>query len=253
MRGPGVCPQVEGLAGPLLVPVGWESRLALRVRNLQHFRVSRPVGREWGQSGRWLTTSRVLTVSTTPGSACLLPLLAGAARRTPEAASIPGRDGWGCRPRLLPGPAGEQPSAALPAIGCLLQPSPLVPSLQRLTIYIPVSRGLLGAAGTPCAQPLPQACCLVGDVALNNGTHSGRSVPEKARGSGILSWARHDPPSTHSSTPPWPSGSSWCPSTSPGVRVSGWTMPVLFMVSLGAAGQAEQGVGQKGEAPQCAA
>ncbi|XP_023608751.1 LOW QUALITY PROTEIN: plexin-B3 [Myotis lucifugus] len=38
MRGPGVCPQVEGLASPLLVPVGWESRLALRVRNLQHFR-----------------------------------------------------------------------------------------------------------------------------------------------------------------------------------------------------------------------
>lgn len=37
MRGPGVCPQVEGLASPLLVPVGWESRLALRVRNLQHF------------------------------------------------------------------------------------------------------------------------------------------------------------------------------------------------------------------------
>ncbi|KAG8513830.1 Plexin-B3 [Galemys pyrenaicus] len=38
MRGPGACPQVEGLAGPSLVPVGWESRLVLRVRNLQHFR-----------------------------------------------------------------------------------------------------------------------------------------------------------------------------------------------------------------------
>ncbi|XP_036082883.1 plexin-B3 isoform X2 [Rousettus aegyptiacus] len=38
VRGPGACPQVESLAGPLLVPVGWESRLALRVRNLQHFR-----------------------------------------------------------------------------------------------------------------------------------------------------------------------------------------------------------------------
>ncbi|XP_004717659.2 plexin-B3 isoform X2 [Echinops telfairi] len=37
-RGPETCPQVEGLAGPLLVPVGWESRLALHVRNLQHFR-----------------------------------------------------------------------------------------------------------------------------------------------------------------------------------------------------------------------
>ncbi|XP_059013667.1 plexin-B3 isoform X1 [Mustela lutreola] len=37
VRGPGACPRVEGLAGPLLVPVGWESRLALRVRNLQHF------------------------------------------------------------------------------------------------------------------------------------------------------------------------------------------------------------------------
>lgn len=47
MRGPGVCPQVEGLAGPLLVPVGWESRLVLRVQNLQHFRVSSLVGRGW--------------------------------------------------------------------------------------------------------------------------------------------------------------------------------------------------------------
>ncbi|KAM5289927.1 plexin-B3 isoform 3-T3 [Glossophaga mutica] len=37
VHGPGFCPQVEGLAGPHLVPVGWESRLALRVRNLQHF------------------------------------------------------------------------------------------------------------------------------------------------------------------------------------------------------------------------
>ncbi|XP_063577195.1 plexin-B3 isoform X5 [Pongo abelii] len=38
VRGPGACPQVEGLAGPHLVPVGWESHLVLRVRNLQHFR-----------------------------------------------------------------------------------------------------------------------------------------------------------------------------------------------------------------------
>lgn len=75
MRGPGVCPQVEGLASPLLVPVGWESRLALRVRNLQHFRVSSPVGWECGQSGRWLTMSRVLTVSTP--RACLPPTTAG--------------------------------------------------------------------------------------------------------------------------------------------------------------------------------
>lgn len=37
VRGPGACPQVEGLAGPLLVPVGWESRVALHVQNLQHF------------------------------------------------------------------------------------------------------------------------------------------------------------------------------------------------------------------------
>ncbi|XP_017194059.2 plexin-B3 isoform X1 [Oryctolagus cuniculus] len=36
-RGPGACPQVEGLAGSQLVPVGWESRVALRVHNLQHF------------------------------------------------------------------------------------------------------------------------------------------------------------------------------------------------------------------------
>ncbi|XP_055964650.1 plexin-B3 [Sorex fumeus] len=38
LRGPAACPQVEGLAGPLLVPVGWENRLALRVRNLRLFR-----------------------------------------------------------------------------------------------------------------------------------------------------------------------------------------------------------------------
>ncbi|XP_021564035.1 plexin-B3, partial [Carlito syrichta] len=37
VRGPEACPQVEGLVGPHLVPVGWESRLALHVRNLQHF------------------------------------------------------------------------------------------------------------------------------------------------------------------------------------------------------------------------
>lgn len=49
VRGPGACPQVEGLEGPLLVPVGWESRLALRVRNLQYFQVSNLVGREWGR------------------------------------------------------------------------------------------------------------------------------------------------------------------------------------------------------------
>lgn len=48
MRGPGACPQVEGLEGPLLVHVGWESRLALRVRNLQYFRVSNIGGGEMG-------------------------------------------------------------------------------------------------------------------------------------------------------------------------------------------------------------
>ncbi|XP_060038552.1 plexin-B3 isoform X3 [Erinaceus europaeus] len=37
VQGPGACPRVESLAGPLLVPVGWESRVALHVQNLQHF------------------------------------------------------------------------------------------------------------------------------------------------------------------------------------------------------------------------
>ena len=50
MRGPGACPRVEGLVGPLLVPVGWESRLALRVQNLQHFQVSIPAGGGRGQT-----------------------------------------------------------------------------------------------------------------------------------------------------------------------------------------------------------
>uniref|UniRef100_A0A8C5P0T2 Plexin-B3 n=1 Tax=Jaculus jaculus TaxID=51337 RepID=A0A8C5P0T2_JACJA len=37
VRGPEACPQVEGLAGPHLVPVGWKSHLSLRVQNLQYF------------------------------------------------------------------------------------------------------------------------------------------------------------------------------------------------------------------------
>ncbi|XP_063102645.1 plexin-B3 isoform X2 [Cavia porcellus] len=36
-RGPGTCPQVEALAGPHSVPVGWDIHLALHVRNLQYF------------------------------------------------------------------------------------------------------------------------------------------------------------------------------------------------------------------------
>ncbi|XP_015841560.1 plexin-B3 isoform X3 [Peromyscus maniculatus bairdii] len=38
VRGPGACPQVEGLASPQLVPVGWESHLALHIQNLHYFR-----------------------------------------------------------------------------------------------------------------------------------------------------------------------------------------------------------------------
>ncbi|XP_007507041.2 plexin-B3 isoform X1 [Monodelphis domestica] len=36
-KGPDFCPHVEGLATSHLVPVGWETRLALRVRNLHHY------------------------------------------------------------------------------------------------------------------------------------------------------------------------------------------------------------------------
>lgn len=75
MHGPGFCPQVEGLAGPHLVPVGWESHLSLRVRNLQHFQVSNLVdgGREqgWGR----LTMPRALTMSTP--RACQPPTIVG--------------------------------------------------------------------------------------------------------------------------------------------------------------------------------
>lgn len=63
MRGPRACPQVEGLVGPPLVPVGWESRLALRVQNLQHFQVSIPAGGGWGQ----LMAFRLLTAYTPQG------------------------------------------------------------------------------------------------------------------------------------------------------------------------------------------
>ncbi|XP_027701586.1 plexin-B3 isoform X3 [Vombatus ursinus] len=37
MKGPDFCPHVEGLGTSHLVPVGWETRLALRVRNLHHY------------------------------------------------------------------------------------------------------------------------------------------------------------------------------------------------------------------------
>lgn len=57
-----------------------------------------------------------------PGPACLLPLLARAARRTAEAAGLPGGDGRGRGPPLLPGPAGGQLPAVSHATGCLVQP-----------------------------------------------------------------------------------------------------------------------------------
>ena len=68
------------------------------------------------------------------GLACLLPLLAGAARTTAEAASIPGGGVWGLRPHSLPGPAGGQvpdPPVSL-AAGHLLPPG-LVPGPRGLT------------------------------------------------------------------------------------------------------------------------
>lgn len=69
-----------------------------------------------------------------PGLACLLPLLARAARTTAEAASVPGGGGWGLGPHSLPGPAGGQvpdPPVSL-ATGHLLPPG-LVPGPQGLT------------------------------------------------------------------------------------------------------------------------
>lgn len=84
--------------------------------------------------------------------------------------------------------------------------------------------------------------------ARNKGTHSGRRAPEETGVGVSRAGPGLTPPSTHSSTRPWPSRSSGCPSMSPGVRLSGWTMPTLFMVSLGAAGLAGQGVWQRGGA-----
>lgn len=75
MRGPGACPQVEGLEGPLLVHVGWKSPLALRVRNLQYFQVSNMVGGDGDGGAGGLTVSRVLIMSTL--RACLPPTTVG--------------------------------------------------------------------------------------------------------------------------------------------------------------------------------
>lgn len=43
VRGPEACPQVEGLASPQLVPVGWESHVTLHIQNFHYFQVSSQV------------------------------------------------------------------------------------------------------------------------------------------------------------------------------------------------------------------
>ena len=139
---------------------------------------------------------------------------------------------------------------ASPATGRLLQPL-LVPGPQGLVPFSLSSlmRPAVGRPGRAQERGAHSPCWEM--RALNNGTHSGRSILEEAGGGqGVFRVGSGlTPPSTHSSSPPWPSGSSQCPSTSPGARARGWTMPALFMVSLGAAQQAGQGV-QLGEAPQ---
>ena len=172
MRGPRACPQVEGLVGPLLVPVGWESRLALRVQNLQHFQVSIPAGGGWGAANGIQAADGIHP----PGLACLLPLLAGAARTTAEAASIPGGGGWGLEPHSLPGPAGGQ----VPD-----------PHQSHLPLDISCSLGLSWALGGLLApfSPLSLTRPALGRPWLGDGLctggmviYAGKSFPEEAGG-----------------------------------------------------------------------
>lgn len=151
MRGPGACPQVEGLAGPLLVPVGWESRLALRVRNLQHFRVSNLVGREWGQgvgeADNVQDPDNVYPQGLPASYHCWLELPGELRKLSASLEEMTGDAGLiYCQAQQV----SSHPTAS-PATRCLLQlsdaPKPhasqLVPGPQGLTLFLPLSRGLL--------------------------------------------------------------------------------------------------------------
>lgn len=196
MRGPGACPQVESLAGPLLVPVGWESRLALRVRNLQHFQVSDVVGGEMGTGGWGGLADNVQgpdgvhPQGLSASYHCWLEL-PGELRRLPASLEEMTEDTGliYCQAQQVRGHRTTSPTT-----GCLLQPadtpnllaSDIVPGPQGLTLFIPSSRGLLYAAGTRCPQPLPQAHSLVGDVGIEQWHPFWEKCPGGDRGQGFL-------------------------------------------------------------------
>lgn len=67
-------------------------------------------------------------------------------------------------------------------------PSPLAfqlaPGLQRLTLYILLSRGLLCATRTRCPQSLPQACSLRGNVGTEQWHPFWEECPGEDKGQG---------------------------------------------------------------------
>lgn len=108
VRGPGACPQVEGLASPQLVPVGWESHLALHIQNLHYFRVSSQVNEGINEGRVDSVYSLTLWHLHLSGSACLILLLARAAGKTAEATCLPRGNIQGLWPHSLPGSAGKR-------------------------------------------------------------------------------------------------------------------------------------------------
>lgn len=108
VRGPGACPQVEGLASPQLVPVGWESHLALHIQNLHYFRVSCQVNEGINEGRVDSVYSLTLWHLHFSGSTCLILLLARAAGKTAEATCLPRGNIQGLWPHSLPGSAGKR-------------------------------------------------------------------------------------------------------------------------------------------------
>ncbi|XP_054937500.1 plexin-B3 isoform X1 [Physeter macrocephalus] len=108
VRGPGACPRVEGLVGPLLVPVGWESRLALRVRNLQHFRGLPASYHCWLELPGELQRLPASLEEEVAGDAGLIHCQAQQVGSCPVASPATGRL---LQPLLVPGPRGSPPLA----------------------------------------------------------------------------------------------------------------------------------------------
>lgn len=178
------------------MPVGWESRLALRVRNLQHFRVSDLVGGEMGMGGRRGLADSVQGSDSAhpqglPASYHCWLELPGDLQELPASLEEMTEDTGliYCQAQQVRGHHMTSPTA-----GCLLQPSDtpdllasdVVPGPQGLTLFISSSRGPLYAAGTLCTQPLPRTHSLVGDVGTEQWHPFLEECPGGGRGQGFL-------------------------------------------------------------------